>query len=206
MRTAALLARGLLDRAQLRDHLVVARLHREDQVGLLGGAHRVEEEELQESLVARLEQRRVARAQPVVQRGLPRPRQLVRARRAPVRRGVLAADQALLLEPLQLRIDLPVARGPEEAGGHVDQLLDLVAGLPAEADHSEDDSGGGVHVSPRYIAQIYLSTGWSKGDLRVAALALDDDRPAGRVLLRFLRGLDATGDDDRVHRRVRKDR
>src|SRR5206468_5939926 len=43
-------------------------------------------------------------------------------------RGVVSHDQPGLLELLQLWIDLPVARGPEEAGRAVDELLDLVTG------------------------------------------------------------------------------
>ena len=40
----------------------------------------------------------------------------------------VALDQPGLGEALQLGVDLPVARGPEEAGRVVDELLDLVAG------------------------------------------------------------------------------
>ena len=39
----------------------------------------------------------------------------------------------------KLRIDLAIARGPEEAGGHVHELLDLVAGALPEPDHAQDD-------------------------------------------------------------------
>src|SRR5690349_15765323 len=125
---------------------------------MLVGREAVREEELEEALVAQLQRERLVRAQPRVQRLVPGRREVVLAPRATVCGRVPPADQALFLQAAQLRIDLAVARGPEEPRGHIHQLLDLVAGPPAVADHSADDACRRTHVSARYIAPIHMST------------------------------------------------
>ena len=71
----------------------------------------------------------------------------------PVPESGLALDQAGVGEAAKLGIDLAVARGPEEAGRLVDELLDVIAAHRPEAEHPEDHVGGGVelHLSARYI-------------------------------------------------------
>src|SRR5207253_6871655 len=68
-------------------------------------------------------------------------------------RRVLALDQPLELEPAQLRVDLTVARGPEEAGRAVDRRLDLVARAGADREEPEDHRS---HRVPQNLARRYI--------------------------------------------------
>src|SRR5204863_458303 len=76
---------------------------------------RVREEEPQQRLVAVLD-RRLGAEQPLLERLAPGGGQLEDPPPAPAVRRVLALDQALLLEPAQLRVYLPVTGRPEEPG------------------------------------------------------------------------------------------
>src|SRR3954453_13755091 len=126
--------------------LRVKRLDRGPAAGRFG------EEKLQQTLVAQPEPVGV-HGEPRLELPAPRRRQPVDVAPSPPLRARLALDQAVRGEPSQLGIDLPIARGPEEAGGLVDQRLDLVAGHRPPAQHAEDHVGGAreVHISGRYI-------------------------------------------------------
>src|SRR5262249_1112427 len=119
------------------------------------GLNRPGEEELQESLVAKLVDLRRPRdpglgsppalSSELVDLALPGPLG-----------GVASLDQPGLLQPLQLGVDLAVARGPEEAGRFVDQLLGLIAGPRPRCQHSDDHFARcaqlhGPNISIRYI-------------------------------------------------------
>jgi hypothetical protein len=109
------------------------------QLGALLSVQPVGEEELQHPFVPELAMQRLVGGQPLAQRALAVGAQLVGLAPAPVGVVTPASDQAQLLEPLQLGVDLSVARGPEEPGRDVDQLLDVVAGAPAELEHPEEE-------------------------------------------------------------------
>src|SRR5207244_1906481 len=111
------------------------------------------EEEPQQRLVACLDPG-LAPVEPVAQRLPPRGREPVLAARTPAARRVLAGDPTRLLEPAQLGVDLPVARGPEVPDRFVDDPLDVVARTRAESQQPEHDPRHRIrlHVSKRYIA------------------------------------------------------
>src|SRR5262249_9000801 len=151
-------APAVVEPAEVLEHLPVAlapglqepeRELRRQQVG---------EEEAQQRLVARLDPRLNA-GEPAVQRLPPCVGDAEHAARAAAVRHVVALDPAGLFEPLQLRVDLPVARGPEVADRRVDDALDVVAAPRLRCDEPEDGPCHGVrrHVSARYIYAMYLS-------------------------------------------------
>ena len=104
----------------------------------LRGLQQLTEEEPQQCLVAHLE--RIARlVQPFVERLSSSRCQLVdTAAHSPARR-LRSSNEPPALEPAELRIDLPVARPPEEARGAVGNLLDVVPRARTEGEKSEDD-------------------------------------------------------------------
>src|SRR5207237_4121001 len=93
---------------------------------------------------------------------------------------VLAYHEAVALEPAQLRIDLPVARCPEEAGGAVDDSLDVVPGARRFCQEPQHDRRNRCplrrHVSLRYIATIEKSTGRFRGRLHMRWRGLEPPR------------------------------
>ena len=91
-----------------------------EQLQRLVPRQRVGEEEPQQRLVAQLDRHRVA-VEPLDERLTAGRGQLVDPAAAAAARLVLALDQALALEPPQLRVDLAVAGGPEEARRAVDR-------------------------------------------------------------------------------------
>src|SRR6266511_3943662 len=111
------------------------------------------EEHLQQSLVTRREPQRLPRRQPVAQRTPAGRGDAVLL--PPTRPALLALDQTRTLEPLQLRIDLAVARAPEERGRALDGPLDVVARTLPEGDHPEHDlcRWTQLHISGRYISK-----------------------------------------------------
>jgi hypothetical protein len=98
----------------------------------------VAEEEPQQAFVADLEDGAAGARQPVVERLLAGRRKRVFRPPEPPARLVAPLDETRLAQPAELRIDLPEARAPEEAGRRVDRLLDVVPGAEAEAEHAED--------------------------------------------------------------------
>src|SRR5262249_51515782 len=106
----------------------------------LRGAARLDragKEELQQTLVPSLEN--FGRLVHPLSRGaLARSGELERGALASALRRIVTGDQPFLLELLELRINLSVARGPEEAGRVVDQLLDLVAGPRPGGQHPKN--------------------------------------------------------------------
>src|SRR6266511_3860658 len=112
------------------------------------------EEHLQQSLVTRREPQRLPRRQPVAQRTPAGRGDAVLL--PPTRPALLALDQTRTLEPLQLRIDLAVARAPEERGRALDGPLDVVARTLPEGDHPEHDlcRWTQLHISGRYISKM----------------------------------------------------
>jgi len=113
----------------------------------------VSEEEPQERLVARLHARLTA-AQPGVERLPPLGRQGEHPARSRSRRLALPGDQPEPLEPAQLRIELAVARGPEETRRAVDDVLHLVPAHPPHAQQPEHDTGGRVCLHTIYLTDI----------------------------------------------------
>src|SRR5579884_460589 len=134
-----------LDRPQLRELAFLALAHRADVLDPSLGQD-VGEEQLQHPLVAQLVQRLDLRLEPFLERPLAVCRQHVHHPRPPTRRLRPPDDQPLVLQPLELRVDLPIARRPKVPGRLIDQLLDVVPGLLPERDHSEDHPAGGGEV------------------------------------------------------------
>ncbi len=97
----------------------------------------VGEEQPQQRLVPQLD-RHLAAVQPVVERRPAVVRQTVEPAWPGTAAGILALDEPLTLEPLQLGIDLGVARGPEEPRRAIDDRLDLVAGARLVRQQPED--------------------------------------------------------------------
>src|ERR1700694_82293 len=95
----------------------------------------VPEEEAQKALVAHLEREVLHVGQPLVQRLLPGRRQRVEGALHLPSRSILSPDEACLLQPPELRVDLTEARAPEEAGREVNRLLDVVTCPNAELQH-----------------------------------------------------------------------
>src|SRR5204863_9283192 len=114
------------------------------------------EEELEQPLVAELVDLGLA-GDPTLGGPPPLGRELVEVALPGALRGVGALDQAGILEALQLGVDLAVTRRPEEPGGAVDQLLDLVARARLARQHPENHLCGGaqLHYATRYINKIY---------------------------------------------------
>src|SRR5439155_11326761 len=151
-----------VDLAQPRHHALVLAPERADRLEHLLGVAALREEELEHRLVADLVGRLGLGGEPVVECPLARGGQAVLGPGAPAGRLGPAPDQSALLEPLELRIDLAVAGGPEKARRDVHDLLDLVPGALAEPQHPEDDAAGGsqilcarLHMPSRYIAPAY---------------------------------------------------
>ena len=110
------------------------------------GRQQVAEEEPEQPLVPVLEDPPLSIGEPGVERLLAFRRQPVLGPLARPSRTRLGGDQPGPFQPLQLRIDLPVARAPEEAGRELDHVLDVVARLRAEAEEAEDDSRSRAEV------------------------------------------------------------
>ena len=133
-----------------------------DLLECLLARERVSKEDLEQALVA--QNGHVGRpGSPFDERRAARIGQLVLLPLSTPGRRELPGDEACLLEAPQVRIDLPVARVPEEPRRLVDDALDVVPRAGAEAEHPEDDVCGwreldAVHASARYIFVIYLST------------------------------------------------
>ena len=115
----------------------------------------VGEEQLQHPLVAQLVHLLLVGCEPAAQRARPGVGQLVDRPRAAARRLRAPAHEPLILEPLELGVDLPVARGPEVAGRLVDELLDVVAGRACRAPASRG--------SPRPVGVRSLRSGVGAG-------------------------------------------
>src|SRR5262249_39744680 len=133
-----ILARPRVDLPQLREESVEPEPAALEQLQRLLARQRVGEEQPQQVLVAKLDDRGVAEG-PALAPVAPRVCEPVDAARTRAVRGVLARDEPFLLEPAQLGIDLAVARRPEEARRAVDGRLDLVARARAEREEAEDD-------------------------------------------------------------------
>src|SRR5207342_1337023 len=152
--------RARLDLAQERQELLVpGPAHPQLLDGLLP-REGVREEQLQEALVTELGHRG-RRFEPPQELGSAGRRQLVLLPLPRARRRARPLDEAGLLEPPELRVDLPVARRPEKARRLVDTGFDVISGADAKGQHSEDDVPGAaqrLHVASGYIATIYVSS------------------------------------------------
>src|SRR3954469_11059996 len=163
--TGRSLARVRFDRAQVRERALLACPHRANDVDPpLGEA--VGEEQLQHALVAKLVRRAGVVLEPALERRRAGLGQLVDGARAATRGLMSPADEALVLEALELRVDLPVARGPEVARRLVDERLDLVTGALPERDHPEDHAARGAqvgcHGSAGYINTRYMQAAMAR--------------------------------------------
>src|SRR5439155_25273542 len=144
-----LAARPRLDLPQDLQVLLVPLLAAFQQEESLLARERIREEEPQERLVAELDRDRRPE-EPVRERVAAGLREPVDTPVPAATRGVLALDQPFLLEPPQLRVDLPVARRPEETRRAVDDRLDVVARARPEREHPEH------HRSDCRLLHIYL--------------------------------------------------
>ena len=117
------------------------------------------EEELEERLVAELVDL-LARADPGAERLAAVLGDRVHGARPLSLRLVGPLDQTPLGQPLQLGIDLAVARRPEEPGRLVDHRLDVVAraGLARDEPENHASCRRKLHVSDRYIKPIGKSS------------------------------------------------
>ena len=93
----------------------------------LVGGNELAEEKLEQPLVPHVVLL-LGRREPLVERPAPLRRQTVDAAANVPARLLARADEACSLQPSQLRIDLPVARAPEEPRRAVGDLLDVVTG------------------------------------------------------------------------------
>src|SRR5438445_3142627 len=133
------LARVRLDRAQVREVALFARAYRADDLDPpLGQA--VREEQLQHALVAKLVRRLLVGSEPLLECRFAGLGQLVHRAGAPAGGLRSTADETLVLEALELRIDLAVARGPEVARRPIHERLDVVTRALTERDHPDDDA------------------------------------------------------------------
>ena len=176
--------------------------HRADVVdALLGRAH-VREEQLEHALVANLVRSRPASASSQsLERGPAGVGQLVDGPGAAAGRLGLSGDQPLLLEALELWVDLAVARRPEVARRLVDELLDVVAGLPTERDHPEDHPAGRCQRCRWHSAREYIRPAYG-GKIYRAVISVNREalRDFGGGRLRA-RGTDVSGRAGRTSRR-----
>jgi hypothetical protein len=117
-------------------------------------AQQIAEEELEQSLIAVLEQQPVRRPlrEPCVQRAPPARRNCILSPRDAAARLRLRLDEAGVRELPQLWIDLAVAGAPEESGRDIGVALDVVARSGSELEHPENHARGRCQVD--HIWQI----------------------------------------------------
>src|SRR5262249_8735330 len=151
---------AVVEALQVLEHQSVTLTPAGEQAERIVGRERVGEEQAQQRLVAHLDPC-IAPGEPAVQRLGAGLGDAVDAPSAAASGSVVAGDPACLLEPLQLRVDLPVARCPEVPDRPVDHTLDVVAAAGAERDqaqHGPRDCVRLVHTATRYITKMYSSS------------------------------------------------
>jgi len=133
---------GVQQRVQLGHALRVDLGHALHDVELLVRCQHAGEAQLQQRLVAQLEDGGVGIGQPPVHRRAPGLCQLVAMAHSAATGVVADGHETGLGEPAQLGIDASDAGAPVQAGGALDLCLDGVAGRMPLGDHRQHDAGG----------------------------------------------------------------